>query len=69
MAGIDWAKVLTALFTCVSRTTEPEEYARRVVAVVHEFAPHDRARQLAAARRLGTAAHRKALRGLEVGSR
>lgn len=60
--GVDWAKVLSALFLCLSRTTPPDEYARRVVAVVDEFARHDRGKHLSTARRLGTAAQRKALR-------
>ncbi len=60
--GVDWAKLLPALFLCLSRTTEPDEYARRVLEVVDEFDKHDRGRHLAAARRLGTAPQRKALR-------
>jgi hypothetical protein len=60
--GVDWAKVLPALFSCLSRTTEPEDYARRVVDVVDEFDRHDRGKHMAAARRLGNASQRKALR-------
>ena len=59
--GVDWAKVLPAWFACLSRTTEPDEYARRVVEVVDEFDKHDRAQQLSAARRLGTPSQGKAL--------
>jgi hypothetical protein len=60
--GVDWAKVLPALFLCLSRTVEPDEYARRVVEVVDEFGKHDRGKHLAAARRLGNAAQREAFR-------
>ncbi len=60
--GVDWARVLPALLLCLSRTTEPDEYARRVVEVVDEFDGHGRGKHLAAARRLGTSAQRKALR-------
>ena len=60
--GVEWTKVLSALFSCLSRTTEPDDYARRVVEVVDEFAGHDRAKHIAAAQRGGTAAQRKALR-------
>jgi hypothetical protein len=60
--GVDWAKVLPALFVCLSRTTAADEYARRVLEVVDEFDKHDRGKHLASARRLGTAAQRKALR-------
>ncbi len=59
--GVDWAKVLPAWFACLSRTTEPDEYARRVVEIVDEFDKHDRGKQLSAARRVGTPAQRKAL--------
>ena len=62
--GVDWGKVLPALFICWSRTTEPAEYARRVVEVVEEFDEHDRVKQLAAAAQVGTAAQKKALRGM-----
>jgi hypothetical protein len=58
--GVEWAKVLPALFLCLSRTTEPDEYARRVGVVVDEFAGLDRAKHLSTARRLGTAAQRRA---------
>lgn len=60
--GVDWAKVLPALFSCLSRTMEPEEYARRVVEVVDEFDKHDRGKHFAAARRFASASQRKALR-------
>lgn len=60
--GVDWAKVLPAWISCLSRTSEPDEYARRVLEVVDEFDKHDRGKHLATARRLGTAAQRKALR-------
>jgi hypothetical protein len=62
--GVDWAKVLPALFSCLSRTTEPEDYARRVVEVVDEYDSHDRGKHWAAARRVATAAQRKALRAV-----
>ena len=60
--GVDWATVLPAWLGCLSRTTEPDEYARRVVEVVDEFDKYDRRKHLAAARRLATASQRKALR-------
>jgi hypothetical protein len=58
--GVEWAKVLPALFLCLSRTTEPDEYARRVVEAVDQFAGLDQAKHLSTARRLGTAAQRRA---------
>lgn len=59
--GVDWAKVFPAWFLCLSRTTEPEEYARRVVEAVDEFERFARDKHLAAAKKVGTAAQRKAL--------
>ncbi len=64
--GVDWAKVLPAWFACLSRTTEPDEYARRVVEVVDEFDKHDRGKQLSAARRIGAPSQRKALQNAGV---
>ena len=58
--------MLPAWFTCLSRTTEPEEYARRVVEVVDEFDKHARAKQLSAARRIGTQPQRQALQNAGV---
>lgn len=60
--GVDWPKVMPALFLCLARTTEPAEYARRVVEVVDEFDKHHRATHLTVAGRLVTDAQRKALR-------
>jgi hypothetical protein len=62
--GVNWARVLPAWMACLSRTKEPDEYARRVVEVVDEFDQYNREKHLAAAQRLGTAAQRKALQAL-----
>ena len=59
--GADWAKVFPAWFRCLSQSAEPEEFARLVVEMVDEFEGHDRERHIAAARKLGTAAQRRAL--------
>lgn len=67
--GVDWPKVLPALFSCLSRTTEPGEFARRVVEAVDEFDRHNRWKHMTAARRVSTAAQRKALRALPNSSR
>lgn len=60
--AVDWARVFPAWFACLSRTSAPDEYARRVVAVVDEFDMHDRKKHLSAALQLGAASQRKALR-------
>jgi len=65
--GVDWATVLPAWISCLSRTAEAAEYAARVIEVVDEFDKHDRRKHLAAARRLGTVAQRKALRAVTPG--
>jgi hypothetical protein len=62
--GVDWAKVLPAWFACLSLTTDPDAYARRVVEVVDEFDKHDRGKQLSVARRIGTPSQRKALQNV-----
>ncbi len=59
--GVDWAKVLPAWFACLSRSTEPGEYARRAVEVVDEFDESDRGKHLSTARRIATPSQRKAL--------
>ena len=59
--GVDWLKVLPVWFRCLSATTEPEEYARRVVEVVDQHDSHDRAKHFTAARKAGTPAQAKAL--------
>lgn len=59
--GVDWKNVLPALFSCLSRTTEPDEYARRVTTVAEDFDKDDLEKHLATARRLGTPAQRNAL--------
>jgi hypothetical protein len=60
--GVDWNNVLPAYFRCLSATTQPDEYASRVVAIVEEFERHSRERHFAAARRIGTPQQRQALK-------
>jgi hypothetical protein len=59
--GVDWKKVFPAWFRSLAKTAEPEEFARIVVETVDAFERHDRAKHLAAARKLATAAQRRAL--------
>ena len=59
--GVDWRKVLPAWFVCLSRTTDPAEYAGRVIEIVSEFVNYDRDKHLAVARRKASPAQRKAL--------
>jgi hypothetical protein len=59
---VDWKAVLPALFQCLSRTVEPDEYSRHIIEVVDEFDKYRRKDHLAKALRLGTVAQRKALR-------
>ena len=59
--GVDWLEVLPVWFQCLSATTEPEEYARRVVEVVDQHDSYDRAKHFTAARKAGTPAQAKAL--------
>jgi hypothetical protein len=59
--GVDWDKVLPAWFTCLSATTEPDEYARRVVEVIEKYDDYDRRKHLARARKVATPEQRKKL--------
>jgi DNA-binding PadR family transcriptional regulator len=59
--GVDWQKVLSAWFTCLSATAEPDVYSLRIVDVVDRFVKYDRDKYLAIAARKGSAAQRKAL--------
>jgi hypothetical protein len=61
--GADWIVVLAAWFKCLSKTAEPEEYARLVVDVVDRFEKSDRDKHLATALRVANPTQRKALRG------
>ena len=60
--GVDWNKVFPAYFKCLSATTQPDEYASRVIAIVDEFEHPSRDRHLAAAKRTGTTSQRQALK-------
>ena len=60
--GVDWNKALPAYFLCLSATSQSEEYASKVIAIVDEFERHARDKHFAAARRIGTILQRKALR-------
>ena len=59
--GVDWRKVLPAWFVCLSATTEPAEYAGRVIEVVDEFVKYDRDKHLLVARQKATPAQKMAL--------
>jgi hypothetical protein len=52
--GANWNKVFPAYFTFLSATSQPDEYASGVMAIVDEFELHSRDRHLAAAMRIGT---------------
>ncbi|MBL7189453.1 MAG: hypothetical protein ISS70_24255 [Phycisphaerae bacterium] len=60
--GVDWQKVLAAYFTCLSATSEPDEYARRVFKVIEAYDSYSKAKHLATARKNATPPQRKALR-------
>lgn len=62
--GVDWVRVLPALFLCLSQTTEEEEYGRLVTNIVNEFDKYSQKKHLTAALGLGTSAQRRALRAM-----
>jgi hypothetical protein len=60
--GVDWRKVFPAYFRCLSATSQPDEYASLIIAIVDEFEHSSRNRHLAVARKIGTPLQRQALR-------
>ncbi len=59
--GVDWAKVLPVWFKVLSATAEPEEYAKRITALLSCHYDYGRDKMLAIARRTATTHQRKAL--------
>jgi hypothetical protein len=58
---VDWDKVLPVWFRVLSATTEAEEYAERITALVSRHYSYGRAKMLVLARRTATTDQRKAL--------
>jgi len=61
--GIDWDKVLPAWFRCLSKTADPDEFAKETVRAIEDFADYDRKKFLAIAHKKATPKQRKALPG------
>ena len=59
--GVDWARVLPTWFKALSATAEPEDFAKRVTAVLSCHYSYGRDKMLAIARRTATTQQRKAL--------
>jgi hypothetical protein len=59
--GVDWAKALPVWFRLLSATAEPEEYAKRITALLSCQYSYGRDKMLAIARRTATTDQRKAL--------
>ena len=59
--GVNWAKVFPRWFACLSATAVPEEYARKILAVVDEFEKFSRDKHLTMAKRMATTEQKKAL--------
>jgi hypothetical protein len=59
--GVDWAKLLPVWFKVLSVTAEPEEYAKRITALLSRHYSYGRDKMLAIARRTATTPQRKAL--------
>jgi hypothetical protein len=60
--GVEWDKVVPSWCRCLSAIAEPEDYARRVTAVLDRHCEFKRDKLMAVARKIGTPAQRKALR-------
>jgi hypothetical protein len=63
--GVDWAKVLPVWFKVLSATAKPEEYAKRITALLSCHYDYGRDKMLAIARRTATTHQRKALAEVE----
>jgi hypothetical protein len=59
--GVEWDKVLPVWFRVLSATAGPEEYAKRITALLSCHYRHGREKMLVIARRTGTLDQRKAL--------
>ena len=59
--GVDWDKVLPPWFRVLCATAEPEEYARRITALLDHHYDHGSKKMLAVARKTATPAQREAL--------
>jgi hypothetical protein len=59
--GVDWPKVLPLWFKVLAATAEPEEYAKRITALLSCHYSYGRDKMLAIARRTATTHQRKAL--------
>jgi hypothetical protein len=59
--GVDWGRVLPVWFKVLSATAEPEEYAKRIMALLSCHYNYGRDKMLVIARRTGTTHQRKAL--------
>ena len=60
--GVDWKKVLAGYFTCLSTTSEPDEYAHRVIEVIEAYDSYSKTKHLTIARKLANPQQRQALR-------
>jgi hypothetical protein len=63
--GVDWPKVLPLWFKVLAATAEPEEYAKRITALLSCHYSYGRDKMLAIARRTATTHQRKALAEVE----
>jgi hypothetical protein len=60
--GVDWRAVLPAYFRCLADGAPAEEYASEVDRAIKDFANYERPKLLAAARQVGNAEQKAALR-------
>jgi len=59
--GIDWDKVLTAWFKCLSETSGPDEFVQETVKIIDNFVSYDRKKYLKIAHKNATSIQRKVL--------
>ncbi|ETR69562.1 MAG: hypothetical protein OMM_09489 [Candidatus Magnetoglobus multicellularis str. Araruama] len=52
--GVDWNDVLPVWFKCLSKTTDPEQFALKAVDIIEKFVEYDRKKFLAIAHKKAT---------------
>jgi hypothetical protein len=56
--GVNWRTALPAYFSCLAKTSSPEEFARTVDFSIEDFSPYDRPHYLTVARNVANVAQR-----------
>lgn len=61
---LEWKKVLSTYFQCLSTTSKADDYAKKAIAVINDFVHYDKKKFITLARKNTTAEQRKSLKEL-----